>query len=349
MKATVHQYFLKFKTPGGTSRGVLREKETWYIQLIDQNRWGIGEIGLFRGLSSDDKPEFETKLYQTVDNINDGASIIALIDELKDWPSIRFGLEMAHASLASNDPYQLFTTTDFSKGEKGIPINGLIWMGSIEFMKRQIEDKLETGFRCLKLKIGANNFNDELKLLSKIRAQFDSQLLEIRLDANGAFGAHDALSKLEELSAFEIHSIEQPIKQGQEDAMKQLCERTPIPIALDEELIGVNTMTEKERLLKSIAPDYIILKPSLVGGWKSCDEWIDLAEAQNIGWWITSALESNIGLNGIAQYTASKQTTMPQGLGTGGLFTNNITSPLRINNAHLVYSNGVWENFDQWI
>ncbi|OEI81483.1 o-succinylbenzoate synthase [Formosa algae] len=332
--ATYHKYILEFKNPSGTSRGVLTTKETWFIHLEVDGKKGIGETGVFRGLSIDDRPDYEEKLQWACHNINLGLEV--LLKELIAFPSIQFGLEMAFKSLAGVTPFTLFPSK-FTSGEEAIPINGLIWMGSESFMKAQIKDKLKGGFNCIKMKIGAIDFQTEVDLLKSIRNEFSASEIELRVDANGAFHPDEALEKLKVLSDFDLHSIEQPIKAGQIEAMSGLCEVTPLPIALDEELIGVFKDEDKKALLEQINPQYIILKPSLVGGFQGSDSWISLATHQNIGWWITSALESNIGLNAIAQYTYTLQSTLPQGLGTGGLFTNNFDSPLEVKNGILQY------------
>ncbi|KJD32710.1 mandelate racemase [Tamlana sedimentorum] len=341
--ANYKQYILNFKQPSGTSRGILRTKETWFIILEEDNKKGIGECGLFRGLSIDDKPNYEEKLLWVCKNINLGLS--ELLEASKEFPSIQMGLEMAFKSLEAEDSFSIFPSK-FTKGEAQININGLIWMGSEAFMKKQIEDKIKAGFSCIKMKIGAIDFETEINLLKSIRQSFSKTDIELRVDANGAFSPLEALEKLKRLSVLELHSIEQPIKQGQIESMAKLCEQTPLPIALDEELIGVFSVTNKAQLLQTINPQYIILKPTLVGGFKGSDEWINLAEKNNMGWWITSALESNIGLNAIAQYTFKKKTTMPQGLGTGGLFTNNFESPLQVNNGKLSFNKNVLFNFN---
>ncbi len=260
-------------------------------------------------------------------------------------PSIQFGLEQAFLSLESQSPYLLFPS-GFTNSNEGIHINGLIWMGSKEFMKTQIREKLEQGFKCIKMKIGAIDFDTEIELLQSIRKEFSSDDIELRVDANGGFTANEALDKLKRLSEYDLHSIEQPIKVNQFEEMARLCETTPLPIALDEELIGVFGVTKKEEILQTIQPQYIILKPSLVGGFKGSMEWIDLADKKEIGWWITSALESNIGLNAIAQWTYTLNSKMPQGLGTGSLFTNNIESPLEVKNGYLQYNTRKNWNFN---
>ena len=334
MKATYFKHQLQFKRPSGTSRGVLTYKETWFIQLENTTRQGIGECGMFKGLSIDDRQDFEAKLAWTCEHINLGLDV--LLAELIEFPSIQFGLEMAFLSVSRQNKFELFPS-DFTKGKDSIPINGLIWMGDPVFMKQQIKDKLTSGFSCIKLKIGAIDFDKELELMRSIRQEFDADTIEIRVDANGAFKPNEALEKLKRLSDYNLHSVEQPIRQGQVDDMAQLCSETPLPIALDEELIGVFSVTEKQFLLQTIKPQYIILKPTLVGGFKGSQEWIALAESNQIGWWVTSALESNIGLNAIAQWTYTLESPLPQGLGTGGLFTNNIQSPLVVDSGQLVY------------
>ena len=334
MKATYFKHQLQFKRPSGTSRGVLTYKETWFIQLENTTRQGIGECGMFKGLSIDDRPDFETKLAWTCEHIYLGLDV--LLAELTEFPSIQFGLEMAFLSVSHQNQFELFSS-DFTKGKDSIPINGLIWMGDPAFMKQQINAKLAAGFSCIKLKIGAIDFDKELELMRSIRQEFDADTIEIRVDANGAFKPNEALEKLKRLSDYNLHSIEQPIRQGQVDDMAQLCSESPLPIALDEELIGVFSVTEKQFLLQTIKPQYIILKPTLVGGFKGSQEWITLAESNQIGWWVTSALESNIGLNAIAQWTYTLKSPLPQGLGTGGLFTNNIQSPLVVDSGQLIY------------
>ena len=334
MQAKYFKYQLEFKQASGTSRGVLTYKDTWFIQLEHDSVEGIGECGMFRGLSIDDRIDFETKLAWTCQNINLGLN--ALLDNLIEFPSIQFGLEMAFKSFYQKDSFELFPSK-FTKGKDSIPINGLIWMGDKSFMKQQIKDKLSTGFTCIKLKIGSIDFEKELELLKSIRQEFGSETIEIRVDANGAFMPNEALEKLKLLSDYNLHSIEQPIQQGQLHEMAHLCAETPLPIALDEELIGVFSVTNKDLLLQTIKPQYIILKPTLVGGFKGSQEWIDLAESINIGWWVTSALESNIGLNAIAQWTYTLKSPLPQGLGTGRLFSNNIQAPLAVDSGKLFY------------
>ncbi len=337
MTATYQRYILDFKKPSGTSRGVMTQKETYFFILREKGRTGIGECGLLRGLSHDDRPDYEEKLSWVCANFDSLSP-----EDLADWPSIRFGLETALLSLKSRNPFELFPSA-FTRG-RGIAINGLVWMGTKDDMRRQIHEKLQLGFSCVKLKIGAIDFLQELELLAHIRKDFDAQTIEIRVDANGAFSASEAPEKLRALSEFSVHSIEQPIRAGQPQAMKKLCEVSPIPIALDEELIGVTDRESQRELLQTIRPQYIILKPSLVGGFMASEQWIETAAEFGIGWWATSALESNIGLNAIAQWAFTRQNPMPQGLGTGALYTNNIESPLKVSDGQLFYDqNEPWD------
>ena len=329
------KYILNFKQPSGTSRGVLKTKDTYFLIIKNEEKIGIGECALFRGLSVDDLPDYETKLQWVCNHIGLGEK--TLYDKLTEYPSIQIGIETAFKSLVSENQFDIYPS-ELSKGQSQIPINGLVWMGDEAFMKQQVSDKISQGFRCIKMKIGAIDFNTELNLLKSIRKEYSSSDIELRVDANGAFSASEALEKLKWLSELEMHSIEQPIKQGQWQEMARLCEETPLAIALDEELIGVFSEKDKNNLLNTINPQYIILKPSLIGGFKGSDDWISLAENKNIDWWITSALESNIGLNAIAQYTFSKKSNLPQGLGTGNLFTNNIDSPLEVYSGTLLYN-----------
>ena len=327
MKATYHKYILNFKRPSGTSRGVMTEKETWFIVLEQDGKKGIGECGILRGLSIDDRPDYEEKLQWTCDNIQ--------LEKDQLWEAL----------LVSESPFLLFPS-DFTNGAKSILINGLVWMGEEAFMKQQIEEKLAQGFTCIKLKIGAIDFDKELQLLRFIREHFTPEQVEIRVDANGAFNEISALDKLTQLSEFKLHSIEQPIQKNNTDSMAELCKITPFPIALDEELIGVFSLAEKEQLLLKIKPQYIILKPSFIGGFRGTQEWISLAKKHKIGWWVTSALESNIGLNAIAQWTFLQHNLMPQGLGTGALFTNNFDCPLQVLQGQLWYKKELDWAFD---
>lgn len=334
MNASFKKYLLEFKRPAGTSRGVLNTKETYILELTDSDKKGIGECAIFRGLSSDDVPEYEEKLEWLVKNIQ--LSEQEIHHELIHFPSIWFGYEQALQNLKYGG--NIYFPSEFTEGKQHIKINGLIWMGSAMYMREQIEDKLAAGFSCIKLKIGTY-WPSERKILQEIRKDFPADRIELRGDANGGFSFQEAPQVLSELSELQIHSIEQPIKAGNWTDMHELCSKTPVPIALDEELIGINHFEDKKKLLEQIQPQYIILKPALVGGFKGCDEWISLADEKNIGWWITSALESNIGLNAIAQYTFLKKNPMPQGLGTGTLFTNNFEGALRLEGENLYFAN----------
>lgn len=321
LKAEWRRYELKFLETAITSRSKMDVKETFFVKLWDDASpevAGFGECALFRGLSAEDTPSYEALLTEA-----------CLTPEcVPEISSIKFGMETALADLR-NGGRQIFTDTPFTRGKENITINGLIWMGDKATMRRRIEEKLNKGFRCIKLKIGGINFEEETELLRFIRKQFSAEELELRLDANGAFTPGNALERLKRLSDFTIHSIEQPIKQGQINEMAQLCHLSPIAIALDEELIGFYSDGHKERLLDTIRPQYIILKPALCGGFAEADRWIATAEGRGIGWWATSALESNIGLNAIAQWVSGYRPSMPQGLGTGALYANNFASPLR--------------------
>lgn len=343
MKTFYKKHILNFKRPSGTSRGVLKTKETYFLILEEGKSSGVGECGLLRGLSIDDRPEYEEKLQWVCENIALGEE--ELYEALTEFPSIQFGVETAFKSLKSEDSFVLFPS-EFTRGEASIPINGLVWMGDEGFMKEQISEKLKQGFTCIKMKIGAIDFKTELELLKSIRKEFSASEVELRVDANGAFSRKEALEKLKVLSDFGLHSIEQPIKQGQWQEMARLCEETPLDIALDEELIGIFQEEEKMKLLNTINPQYIILKPSLIGGFQGSDTWINLAENQGAGWWITSALESNVGLNAISQYTFTKNSKLPQGLGTGSLYTNNIESPLEVSRGALNYNKNIDWNLE---
>lgn len=318
------KYNLLFRNPAITSRATMLEKETYFIKIWDETNpyiYGIGECAIFRGLSADDDVNYEAHLKRICDNINQ------ISPKEIEQSSIRFGVETALNDLVNNGQRIIFNS-NWLDGYNPIPINGLVWMGNQSEMLNRIIEKIEAGFSCIKLKIGGIDFNKEIKLLRFVRGNFSADDLQIRLDANGAFAPENALEYLEKLSKYSIHSIEQPIKQGQWSAMAEICQKSPIPIALDEELIGINEFSLKEKMLSTIKPHYIILKPSLCGGFLGSDEWIELANKHSIGWWITSALESNIGLNAIAQWVATLNIKMPQGLGTGNLYVNNISSPI---------------------
>lgn len=349
MKASIQKYHLNFVRPAGTSRGTYSVKETYFIQLKSRNRVGIGECSLFRGLSADDCPNFETKLLEIRDLTNINKSANNIIEYLKEWPSIAFGLETALKDLESNN--HILYPSAFTENKQGIRINGLIWMGDKAYMKEQISQKLERGFNCIKLKIGALKWEDEKAIITNLRLLFGADTLEVRVDANGGFSPTEAPEILETLHQLNIHSIEQPIKANQHTAMAELCRNSPIPIALDEELIGLHNQQQQHELLDLIKPHYIILKPGIIGGLAASEAWIDAANKRNIGWWITSSLESNIGLNAIAQWTYKQKSALPQGLGTGSLFTNNIASPLQVIGEQLFYNPSLnWQEVpNDWI
>lgn len=333
MRASYHKHILQFKNPSGTSRGVLKTKETWFLKIQDGQKIGIGECGILRGLSYDDVPGYEEQLQWVCKHIDEGPA--RLWELLKEYPSIQAGVEMAFLSLRAQDPFTIYPSA-FTRGQASVAINGLVWMGDEQFMKDQIAQKLEEGFDCIKMKIGAIDFDEEYRLLAAIREEYDGSKITLRVDANGGFAFAKAQHILTQLSQLEIHSIEQPIAVNNWEEMRALCEMTPVPIALDEELIGVLEMKQKQAILEKIKPQYIILKPSFVGGFRGSQEWITIADSLGIGWWITSALESNVGLNAIAQWAYHIDAQGPQGLGTGSLYTNNIPSPLEVRDGQLL-------------
>jgi o-succinylbenzoate synthase len=331
-----HRDFL-FRRSATTSRGTFSSKKVYFVLLYNEENpahYGIGECSVFPGLSMDDVPGFETKLNEIVGLINKGW--FDMNNPVNSWPSINFAIETALKDLAQNGNKVLYPS-DFTLGRDSILINGLIWMGDKEDMNQQIAQKLKEGFQCLKLKIGAIDFGEEINIIKYIRSQFSEKDLELRVDANGAFTPYEALEKLKILADFEIHSIEQPILPSQLDAMASLCAVAPLPIALDEELLGKYPIENRRKLLEIIKPQYIVLKPGLLGGISSCEEWIKVANEFNIGWWVTSSLETNIGLSAIAQWTYTLKNPIPQGLSTGNLFRNNITSPLAVVGEKLYY------------
>ena len=345
MHFDIHKHVLNFKIPGGTSRGVLTSKDTYIVRLFKVDRLvAIAEFNRFEGLSIDPLSSYLERLKKSVElwlglldsvaDLND-SRIVDLLKENSDYPSIQFGLEQLTLSYLSNtSPFHLFDSP-FSRGESSISINGLIWMGDTNFMKAQIEPLLEKGFKCLKMKIGAINFDEEYRLLKSIRDRFSRQELTLRVDANGAFDSESVLSVLDELAVLGVHSIEQPIKAGQWQEMARVVEESPIPIALDEELIGLKTVESRTNCIHTIQPDYLIFKPALIGGYGAIEQYRHIHDQ----FWITSALESNIGLNAIAQYTATLNPTLEQGLGTGSLYINNFDSPLLVTNGVLSYRN----------
>ncbi|OIP82587.1 MAG: o-succinylbenzoate synthase [Porphyromonadaceae bacterium CG2_30_38_12] len=333
MKASIIKHILNFKFPAGTSRGVLRKKVVYYLQLEQQGKTGIGECSTIPLLSIDPPDLYCQKLSELCVLLENNVPPHEI--NLAAFPSIAFGLETALLSLNAKENQELFPSS-FTQGKVGIDINGLVWMGDKKFMQTQIADKIALGYRCIKLKVGALDFETELDIIKTIRKGFSSHHIELRLDANGGFAPVDAMDKLQKLAPMDIHSIEQPIRQGQYEQMAELCQKSPIPIALDEELIGLKP-SDATLMLQQIQPAYIILKPSLLGGFVASEQWIKMAEKEQIRWWVTSALESNVGLNAIAQWTYSLQSDLPQGLGTGQLYDNNIASPLEISNAKLFY------------
>ena len=346
---------LQFKFDARTSRGAMPQHQVYYLSVSETDhpeRLGIGECAPLPGLSMEYKSDFYEQLQIVIQDLNkklkqEKVNVFdskVYLENLKHLPSVVFALETAALDLEHGGDKQIFANA-FSAGEFGIPINGLIWMGDKTFMQEQIQKKLQEGYSCLKLKIGGLDFATELQILKSIRQVAPATDLIIRLDANGAFTPAEALSKLNKLAAFQIHSIEQPIRQEQYSKMQHICQHSPIPVALDEELIGVIEIDKKEQLLQTLKPQFIILKPTLLGGFQACSEWISLAEKAGISWWITSALESNIGLNAVSQFTAEYPVTMEQGLGTGQLYHNNLSSPLEIDNGKLFYrKNQSWDN-----
>lgn len=349
MNIITQKYRLNFKFEAGTSRGVMTSKDSVFLKLYNieiPEFFGIGECGPLEGLS----PDLQGNMMEALDNCIKMASGIEEIslDHVKEiipgnYPALQFALETAIMDL-KNGGNRVLYDNDFTNSKQAIPINGLVWMGSMELMLHRIKSKISEGFKCIKLKVGAINFQDELTLLKHIRNQFSSEEITIRLDANGAYGKEKALEILDGFSKYDIHSIEQPIMAGDWKSMEKICDQSPIPIALDEELIGVNENEHRMQLLENIKPAYIIIKPTLVGGLQQSKDWIALATERSVGWWVTSALESNIGLNAIAQFTANYPVELPQGLGTGQLFYNNISSPLYIKKGYLNY--GKKENWD---
>jgi O-succinylbenzoate synthase len=348
IKAQFYKHTLNFSFDAGTSRGVLKKKDSYFIKIFNKENpqvFGLGEAGPLMGLSLDSGNVARDQLLSIVSVINSGdyEDLASLKSGLENFPSVLFALETAILDFENEGKREIFKTDFFSSFEK-IAINGLVWMGTPDFMQKQIIEKLENGFDTIKLKIGAIDFDEELKLLAFIRKQFSVDNITIRVDANGAFSPNQATEKLKRLSEFNIHSIEQPIKDGQEQFMASLCEKNIIPIALDEELI--KNSGKERHLLETIKPQYIILKPTLMGGISGSLNWINTAESLNIKWWMTSALESNVGLNAICQLASQLKNTLPQGLGTGKLFTNNFESPLTVESGQISYDSKKAWNLD---
>jgi len=352
LQTSYSQQTFRFAFNARTSRGLMKDKLSWFVKIwddADPSVAGLGESGPLPGLSTDDRPDFESVLQEvlsrlpqciTIGDLRPGLSLSdpALQKALDlvppGFPAIRFAIETALLDLANGGKKVIFQN-DFLTGRR-LPINGLIWMGGLDFMMSQIKEKVAQGFRCIKLKVGGLDFERECEVIEYLRKRYFREDITIRLDANGAFKTEEALSRLHELSRHKIQSIEQPIKPGLAE-MEMLCRESPIPVALDEELIGVETKEAKEALLTRIRPQFIILKPTLHGGLSGCQAWIALAESLGIGWWITSALESNVGLNAICQFTANYPISIPQGLGTGMIYENNIPSNLTVKDGHIFF------------
>ena len=335
VRASYIHHPLHFHRPAGTSRGVLHQKDCWFLKLTNgEGTTGWGEVSFIPGVSVEDPGEMEIRLDHVCKLISRGEMDPS--QSLPNLPGVQFALETALRDLEQGGTRILYPS-DFTEGLAGIPTNGLIWMGDRAFLLEQIRSKIEMGYRVLKMKVGALEFREELDLLKWIRAEYGTGDLEIRLDANGAWRPEDALERLASLAGFGIHSVEQPIGAGQPEAMTELCKDPAIPVALDEELVGFSSPEGRKDLLQIIRPQYIILKPGLLGGFSVAEDWINAARELDIGWWVTSALESNIGLNAIAQWTWQLGVNMPQGLGTGQLYRNNIPSPLEIKCVQLWY------------
>jgi o-succinylbenzoate synthase len=355
LKVSFEHKIFQFKTPSGTSRGILTEKHAWFLTLSANGKIGIGECSIIPGLSPDfdSSAQYEAaseQLKTTLEKIDFNAfstfpefelleaiqSQTAIYRQFKKFPSLLFGFETAILNWSSKFPGHYFNTP-FSRGEAKIPINGLVWMGKSDFMRDQMNEKIAQGFNCIKMKVGAIDFQAELDILADFRRNHTPEEMTLRVDANGAFKESVVRDKLKQLAAFHIHSIEQPIEVGQHKLMAELCKENILPIALDEELIGITKLEDKIKLLDKIQPQFIILKPSLHGGILSSREWIELAEARNIGWWMTSALESNVGLACIAEFTSTYPINKHHGLGTGSLYVNNIPSNLSVEKGCIFY------------
>ncbi len=341
-----HPHTFQFKKPAVTSRGVLTTRTFYLIKIDDGESTGWGEAGTLPGLSLDDKPDYELSVAKTCEQLTDTPALLSLpIEELADalgirsYPSLLFAIESAILDWKNGGRFMLFNSL-FTQSKKAIPINGLVWMDTAENMLKQVEEKINSGFTCVKLKIGALDFDEECRLLETVRKKYNPFQIELRVDANGAFGSDSVFEQLNDLARFDIHSIEQPVKAGQWELMNEVCLKSKIPVALDEELIGIIESKQEDLLLKTISPDFLILKPGLLGGFARCENWIKRATKLSIGYWMTSALESNIGLNAIAQYTSTLPVVIPQGLGTGQLYTTNFESPLEIEGGALHYRYG---------
>ncbi len=335
MRLAYAPYILKFKQPAGTSRGILTEKPTFYIKVFDEkdpSHFGIGECSVFPGLSPEADGNYGYKLMELLANMALGKDT-----DLSGYSSIQFGLEQALRDLAGGCRH-IYFLSDFTKGESYIQINGLVWMGDFDQMIERIDEKVAMRFRCIKLKIGAIDWRKEIEMIQYVRRKYSDSQLEIRVDANGGFNMDNVFPRLKALADLGVHSIEQPLPASYpNELMAFLCQVSPLKIALDESLIGISDDVERKRLLEEVHPAYIILKPSLCGGFAGAESWIRMADERGIGWWVTSALESNVGLNALAQWTATLHTSIPQGLGTGALYVNNLESPLRLESDRLSY------------
>lgn len=350
LQADYFKKVFQFNFRARTSRGIMRDKTSWFVRIWDTKTpaiRGVGECGPLPGLSMDPLDDYEKVLGTCIEKINklERPEIVLLRDLIPEsYPSLMVGFETAFLDL-DNGGRRVIFENQFLKGKK-VPINGLIWMGDMDFMMNQINEKIALGFRCIKLKVGGLDFDRECDILSYIRKRYFREKISIRLDANGAFSLDDALFKLTELSKFDVESIEQPIKPGLPE-MEELCRKSLIPVAFDEELIGKTSLQKKINLLDMSKPAYLVLKPTLHGGFQHCEEWITLASERGIGWWITSALESNIGLNAICQFTSNHPVSMPQGLGTGSVYSNNFTSPLVVEAGNISYNpEGSWNEVE---
>lgn len=337
LQMTPVPYTLHFKRPAATSRGALREREIVFLRAEQDGVVGWGECGIVPGLSRDDRVDYVDAISSICAAINQGVGPAGI--DLAALPSVAFGLETALLDLAGGGRQRLFDTP-FSRGEAALPTHGLIWMDTPAGMWDQIERKIAQGCQVIKLKVGALPFDQELAWLIDVRRRWPAEEVELRLDANGAWQPAEALGHLQRLAALDAAFLEQPIKPGQAQELAAICAVSPIPIALDEELIAAS---DPARLLETIRPHHIVLKPSLLGGLTACQSWIAAAERLGVQWWINSLLESNIGLNAIAQWSSALGGSRVHGLGTGQLFSNNLPSPLRMDGCGLrISSDRAW-------
>lgn len=352
LQASYTKRTFHFSFNARTSRGAIKQRDSWFLKIYDSANpevFGIGEAAPVGGLSREKPGDVHDQFEAVVEKINKQDKLPATgslkdihsaFDSLNLSSSVYLAVETAFLDYFNGGKRIIFDN-DFHKG-KPLEINGLVWMGGLDFMLQQVSIKVDDGFTCIKLKIGGLNFEKELDILQFVRRKYFRDQITIRLDANGAFKADQALNKLVGLSTYDIHSIEQPIKPGS-PFLAELCQKTPIPIALDEELTGIQTRKEKEELLDRIKPQYLVLKPTLHGGFLGCAEWIEVADARKIGWWLTSSMESNLGLNALAQFASQYSNPLPQGLGTGMIFKDNIPSPLEVKKGKLI-----WNSKESW-